>query len=245
MSSSNWPDAFDDQDILTFQQEIAQAGSAQEIRDLLHEWEESGWATLDPEIRAAFDAPYDPVPLTDPRITISEAELEAPPRPLPRLARLLNEPSVFESTTESVIRSSFENILREEGINDQVTVAAIKRAISRQIEYANGLKADNPELKQVLFRELQSRERKPFELLNDLSQRGYAHDQVQILLARLLNTGELQLTHDRILKVTGDVPAYVQKRDAERHEALNQLAREAKEAGIYEGIPIPEGGSDV
>lgn len=41
-----------------------------------------------------------------------------------------------------------------------------------------------------------------------------------------------------------DVLAYAKQRDAERHIALKYLAKEAEEAGMYEGIPIPEGGSD-
>lgn len=41
-----------------------------------------------------------------------------------------------------------------------------------------------------------------------------------------------------------DVLAYARRRDAERHEALNALAREAFDAGLYDNTGIPEDGSD-
>lgn len=41
-----------------------------------------------------------------------------------------------------------------------------------------------------------------------------------------------------------DIFGYLHKRDANRRRILNALAVESTESGIYEGTPIPEGGSD-
>jgi excisionase family DNA binding protein len=41
-----------------------------------------------------------------------------------------------------------------------------------------------------------------------------------------------------------DVLEYAQKRDEQRRVALDRLARDAYEAGLYERNVIPEGGSD-
>ena len=41
-----------------------------------------------------------------------------------------------------------------------------------------------------------------------------------------------------------DVLQFAKKRDQERQEALDRLAREAFDAGLYERTRIPEGGSD-
>ncbi len=41
-----------------------------------------------------------------------------------------------------------------------------------------------------------------------------------------------------------DVFAYTHRRDTNRRKILQALALESKESGMYEGTPIPEGGSD-
>src|SRR5215831_11903292 len=65
-------------------------------------------------------------------------------------------------------------------------------------------------------------------------------------LIRLLESGELPYhkvgSHRRIyLK---DLIAYQKRRDSERKAALDQIAREAFESGLYDRTGIPEGGSD-
>jgi excisionase family DNA binding protein len=65
-------------------------------------------------------------------------------------------------------------------------------------------------------------------------------------LIKLLESGELPYhkvgSHRRIyLK---DVIAYQKRRDAERKAALNRMAREAFEAGLYDRTGIPEGGEE-
>ncbi len=59
---------------------------------------------------------------------------------------------------------------------------------------------------------------------------------------KLLESGKLPHhltgTHRRVyLK---DLLAYKQHRDQERHEALNRMAREAEEAGLYDKVLLPE-----
>jgi excisionase family DNA binding protein len=59
---------------------------------------------------------------------------------------------------------------------------------------------------------------------------------------KLLESGKLPYhltgTHRRVyLK---DLLAYKQHRDRERHEALNRLAQEAEEAGLYDKVLLPE-----
>ena len=65
-------------------------------------------------------------------------------------------------------------------------------------------------------------------------------------LIRILQSGELPYhkvgSHRRIyLK---DLIAYQKRRDSERKAALDQIAREAFESGLYDRTGIPEGGSD-
>lgn len=65
-------------------------------------------------------------------------------------------------------------------------------------------------------------------------------------LIKLLEAGELPYhkagSHRRIyLK---DLIAYQKRRDAERKEALDRIAREAFESGLYDRTGIPEGGED-
>jgi len=65
-------------------------------------------------------------------------------------------------------------------------------------------------------------------------------------LIRLLESGELPYhkvgSHRRIyLK---DLIAYQKRRDAERKAALNRIAREAFESGLYDRTAMPEGGED-
>jgi excisionase family DNA binding protein len=65
-------------------------------------------------------------------------------------------------------------------------------------------------------------------------------------LIRLLESGELPYhkvgSHRRVyLK---DLIAYRKRRDAERKAALDQIAREAFESGLYDRTGIPEGGTD-
>ena len=65
-------------------------------------------------------------------------------------------------------------------------------------------------------------------------------------LIKLLESGELPYhkagSHRRIY--LRDLIAYKKRRDAERKEALNRIAREAYEAGLYDRTGIPEGGED-
>lgn len=65
-------------------------------------------------------------------------------------------------------------------------------------------------------------------------------------LIKLLEAGELPYhragSHRRIyLK---DLVAYQKRRDAERKAALDRIAKEAFESGLYERTGIPEGGED-
>jgi excisionase family DNA binding protein len=65
-------------------------------------------------------------------------------------------------------------------------------------------------------------------------------------LIKLLEAGDLPYhkagSHRRIyLK---DLIAYQKRRDVERKEALDRIAREAFESGLYDRTGIPEGGED-
>ncbi len=64
---------------------------------------------------------------------------------------------------------------------------------------------------------------------------------------KLLEAGEMPFervgSHRRVRYV--DLLAYKKARDQERHEGLNQMSRDAVEWGIYHGIPLEEGQSDV
>lgn len=65
-------------------------------------------------------------------------------------------------------------------------------------------------------------------------------------LIKLLEAGDLPFhkagSHRRIyLK---DLAAYQKRRDAERRAALDSIAREAFESGLYDRTGIPEGGQD-
>ena len=65
-------------------------------------------------------------------------------------------------------------------------------------------------------------------------------------LIKLLEAGELAYhkagSHRRIyLK---DLAAFQKRRDAERKAALNRIAKEAFDSGLYERSAIPEGGQD-
>jgi excisionase family DNA binding protein len=65
-------------------------------------------------------------------------------------------------------------------------------------------------------------------------------------LIKLLESGEIPYLkvgqHRRLM--LKDVLAFQKRRDKARRSALDELAREAYKDGSYEGIPIPEGGSD-
>lgn len=65
-------------------------------------------------------------------------------------------------------------------------------------------------------------------------------------LVKLLDSGSIPFQrvgqHRRILMK--DLVTYQKNRDTERREALNALAKSEFESGSYEGIPIPDGGSD-
>lgn len=65
-------------------------------------------------------------------------------------------------------------------------------------------------------------------------------------LIKLLTGGEIPYhtvgSHRRIY--LRDVIEYARRRDAHRHTALNALARDAFEAGLYDHSSIPEGGTD-
>ena len=63
---------------------------------------------------------------------------------------------------------------------------------------------------------------------------------------KLLENGELPFhkagSHRRIY--LRDLVAYQKRRDAERKRALDHIAKEAYEAGLYDRTGIPDGGSD-
>ena len=63
-------------------------------------------------------------------------------------------------------------------------------------------------------------------------------------LIKLLQSGDLQYhragSHRRIYLV--DLAAYQKRRDIERKAALNRIAREAFESGLYDHSGIPDGG---
>lgn len=65
-------------------------------------------------------------------------------------------------------------------------------------------------------------------------------------LIRLLDAGEMQYhlvgKHRRI--ALRDVLAYAKRRADSRRAALDKMARDAFEAGLYDDATIPEGGSD-
>jgi excisionase family DNA binding protein len=65
-------------------------------------------------------------------------------------------------------------------------------------------------------------------------------------LVKLLESGVIPFErvgqHRRVLMT--DLVTYRKNRDRERREALNALAKSEYESGSYEGIPIPDGGSD-
>lgn len=65
-------------------------------------------------------------------------------------------------------------------------------------------------------------------------------------LIKLLESGELPYhkvgSHRRIF--LRDLIAYQKRRDAERKAALNRIAKEAFESGLYERTAMPEGGED-
>jgi excisionase family DNA binding protein len=65
-------------------------------------------------------------------------------------------------------------------------------------------------------------------------------------LVKLLEAGELPYhkagSHRRVY--LRDILAYERRRDAERKKALDSIAKEAYEAGLYDRTGIPEGGED-
>ena len=65
-------------------------------------------------------------------------------------------------------------------------------------------------------------------------------------LIKLLEAGELPYhkagSHRRIY--LRDLVAYQKRRDAERKQALDRIAKEAYEAGLYDRTGIPDGGED-
>lgn len=65
-------------------------------------------------------------------------------------------------------------------------------------------------------------------------------------LIQLLDAGEMPYTllgkHRRI--ALRNVLAYAKTRAEERRNALDKMARDAFEAGLYDNASIPEGGSD-
>jgi excisionase family DNA binding protein len=65
-------------------------------------------------------------------------------------------------------------------------------------------------------------------------------------LVKLLEQGRIGFskagTHRRVL--LKDLLEYMNKRDRERHEILDHLAKQALEEGSYVGTPIPPGGDD-
>lgn len=65
-----WISAFDDEDRQVMATELMEAyrkatrdGSWGDLEATIHEWSESGWAALNPEIREAFDCSSEAVPL--------------------------------------------------------------------------------------------------------------------------------------------------------------------------------------
>jgi excisionase family DNA binding protein len=65
-------------------------------------------------------------------------------------------------------------------------------------------------------------------------------------LIKLIECGELPCimtgSHRRVYLT--DVMAYATRRDARRHAALNELARRARDAGLYEKTRMPEGSDE-
>ena len=65
-------------------------------------------------------------------------------------------------------------------------------------------------------------------------------------LIKLVDSGEIRChragSHRRIY--LQDLTAYQKRRDVERHEALDRIAKEAFESGLYDRGGIPEGGQD-
>ena len=65
-------------------------------------------------------------------------------------------------------------------------------------------------------------------------------------LIKLLEAGDLPYhkagSHRRIY--LRDIVAYQKRRDLERKQALDRIAKEAYEAGLYDRTGIPEGGQD-
>lgn len=65
-------------------------------------------------------------------------------------------------------------------------------------------------------------------------------------LIKLLESGELRYhkagSHRRIY--LRDLVAYQKRRDAERRKALDLIAKEAHDAGLYDRTGIPDGGED-
>jgi len=65
-------------------------------------------------------------------------------------------------------------------------------------------------------------------------------------LIRLLESGNLPYhkagSHRRVY--FKDLIAYQKRRDAERKAALNRIAKEAFEFGLYDRTAMPEGGED-
>jgi hypothetical protein len=63
---------------------------------------------------------------------------------------------------------------------------------------------------------------------------------------KLLETGAVPYhgSLDQRCVYVGDVLSYAQRRDKERHAALDRLSRTAVKAGLYDHNVFPEGGHD-
>jgi hypothetical protein len=77
-----WITAFPSGDLKEMAEEVyevyarARSGevSPEAVEAVIHEWQESAWAVRSPEVRSAFEAPSDEVPLTEPVLATTTRE---------------------------------------------------------------------------------------------------------------------------------------------------------------------------
>lgn len=74
-SDRRWLEAFSPEERLNLLDELlrvllvpsSESDRLRKVDEILHEWAESGWAALSPEVRAAHEATPDPKPLPRPQ----------------------------------------------------------------------------------------------------------------------------------------------------------------------------------